>query len=84
MRFSETGDLITRKSIEISFSKIWPKNNSFSTITWVRENKKGQYFTIDSKKIKVQRYKLIIKRAADDQQKKFVFSDETFFQIKQD
>ena len=40
MWFSDSVDLITCKSIKISISKIWPKNNTFSIITWVRESKK--------------------------------------------
>ena len=39
MRFSDSGDLITCKPFKISISKIWPQNNIFSTITWVRESK---------------------------------------------
>ena len=39
MWFLDSGVLKTCKSMKISISKIWPKNNAFSTITWIRESK---------------------------------------------
>ena len=41
--FSDSGNLETCKSIKISISKIWPKSNIFSTITWLRESKKYNF-----------------------------------------
>ena len=40
MWFLSSGDLITCKFIKNSIPKIWPQNNTFCTITWIRERKK--------------------------------------------
>ena len=40
MWFSDSDDHNTCKSIKTFILKSWPKNNTFSTITWVRESKK--------------------------------------------
>ena len=39
MWFYDSVELITCKSIKILILKIWPQNNPFSTITWVKESK---------------------------------------------
>ena len=45
MWFLDSGLLITSKSIKISISKIWPKNNTFSTYR-LEKVKKKKYISI--------------------------------------